>query len=63
MALFALLLFIAGQMGAERRLPRPLRLISYGMTWLIASAGGSLILMLGGAAGLWKTSNASKGAA
>ncbi len=63
MALLALLLFLAGQMGVERRLPRPLRLVSYGMTWLVASAGGSLLLLLGGAAGLWKTSNTSKGAA
>ncbi len=62
-ALLALLLFIAAQMGAERHLPRPLRLVSYGMTWLVASAGGSLLLLLGGAAGLWKTSNANKGAA
>jgi cellulose synthase/poly-beta-1,6-N-acetylglucosamine synthase-like glycosyltransferase len=66
-ALFALLLFLAlllaGQLGAERHLPRPLRLVSYGMTWLVASAGGSLMLLLGGAAGLWKTSNANKGAA
>ncbi len=54
----------AGEIGAERFMPRaltrPLRLLGYVTIWIAASALGSLMLLAGQAGGLWRTSNASK---